>query len=145
MMHFRVETALLSAAILLFSCGKGGETPIKIAERDVDVSQMDRAAEFVSTLMNGWNVGRFEPFDSKKVAPKIANDLSPEKQKQLFEGRIRPACGNFQRLTYVATYAKGQERIYHFIGTFDKNDTQLKILVGTTPDNVISDLVISLP
>ena len=132
MMRFRVETALLSAAILLFSCGKGGETSIKIAE-------------FVSTLMNGWNVGRFEPLDSQKVAPKIANDLSPEKQKQLFEGRIRPACGNFQRLTYVATYAKGQERIYHFIGTFDKNDTQLKILVGTTPDNVISDLVISLP
>lgn len=139
---FVVGFAVIALAL---ACSESKQAPIKLPERQVDVSQMNRAAEFASRLLLGWNDGVYEVLSPRSATQKIIDILSVGKQKELFEESIYPLCGRFVSLLYFETLARGEERIYCFRGVFQNEAVQPEILVTMDKSNLVSDMVIRLP
>jgi len=136
---------VLSLAMLALACAESKQAPIRLAERQVDVSQMNRAAEFASRLLLGWNEGRFEELSANAATPRIIGIMTAEKQRALFEESLQPLCGRFNQLLYTETLARGKDRIYCFRGVFQNGAVQPEIIVSMNEEGLVSDLIIRLP
>jgi hypothetical protein len=139
----KASFAVIFFLILTFACVKnpGSETPIKLAQNEVNSTQMMLASDYASGLLSNWISGVFNPIDESKVSSKLAKNLSPESQKAISEQQINPNFGRFIQLVYVETYKSSKEYIYRFKGVFERGEPEVRISVDK--DNKVSGFLIA--
>ncbi len=132
-MYIKLLITLSIAALLMFAaCSEGssaGQSGIKIPEQKVDRRQMELAAAFGSKMCRNWDSGIYETLDPDIATGAMVEQLTPERQREVFDEFIYPAYGNFRQLFYKETYSYGSNNIYRFRGAYEKDSPEVRVVI----------------
>jgi len=129
-----VILAICVLSLLMMACAddnSSSQSAIKLNENQVNVSEMSKMADYVSGLFVKWNEGVYESLDNRHFTDRMVSVLTPDKQREEFEGNINPTYGEFRQLHYADTWKKGDLIMYRFRGVFSggKGSPQIRVVV----------------